>query len=160
MFYRLMCVLSKYNIHVFYKELNMGIRKFFDNTKNAFTKAGKWMGDKFHKVKNGVVKFAKVASPIVKKGVEFISKTDLAKQINEKTGGAFDVVKDLTKYLPDGKVKNNVNNFVHKGEEVVGKITPEVQKAQDKVRSYIGRGQEMYNDIKNRVSGPPRKTMI
>lgn len=138
----------------------MGIRTFFNKTKNAFSKAGKWIGDKFHKVKNGVVKFAKVAAPIVKKGFDLIGSTDLAKQINDKTGGAFNVVKDITKYLPDGTVKDNVNNFVHKGEEVVGKITPEVQRVQDKLRDGIERGQGVLNVIKNNFGNVPRKTMI
>lgn len=135
----------------------MGIRKFLDNTKNAFSKAGKWIGDKFHKVKNGVTKFAKVAAPIVKKGVDFISKTDLAKTINEKTGGLFDTVKDLTKFIPDGKVKDNINKFTDKARHGVADVASTVGEYQGKAKDIIAKGKDYYSRGKNIMDEVRRK---
>ena len=114
----------------------MGIRSFFK-------KAGGWMKDKFHKAKNGVVKFAKAAAPVVKKAVNFIDKTPISNIINSFTGGAFDTAKKVINLIPDGKVKDTVNNFTNKAEELKNRAVNEIDKRQDQAREMINKGRDV-----------------
>ena len=118
----------------------MGIRSFFK-------KAGGWMKDKFHKVKNGVVKFAKAAAPVVKKAVNFIDKTPISNIINSFTGGAFDAAKKVINLIPDGKVKDTVNNFTNKAEELKNRAVDEIDKRQNQAREVIDKGRGIIENI-------------
>ena len=113
----------------------MGLRKFFK-------KAGGWIKDKFHKVKNGVVKFAKAAAPVAKKVVNFIDKTPLSGVINTATGGLFEGAKKVINMLPDGKVKEAATNFTNKAEAVKNNVNSELDKRQEQAKGLIDRGRE------------------
>ena len=114
----------------------MGIRSFFK-------RAGNWVKDKFHAVKNGVTKFAKAAAPIIKKGVNFIDKTPISGVINTFTGGAFDKAKKLIDLLPDGSVKDKINEYKNKAEDMRNRVVDEVDKRQNQARGLIDKGREI-----------------
>ena len=118
----------------------MGIKKFFK-------KAGGWIKDKFHKVKNVVTKFAKPVVKVAKKVVNFIDKTPLAPIINGFTGGLFDKGRKLLNLLPDGDVKKKAEEFTNKAEEAVKHGTDKVNEYQDKARGLIDRGRGVLGKI-------------
>ena len=120
----------------------MGIKKFFK-------KAGGWIKDKFHKVKNVVTKFAKPVVKVVKNVADFIGKTPLAPIINTATKGAFNVVHGLTKLIPDGAVKDKVENFTKKAEQVRDQAASKVQDLQDKANTVIDKGKQAISIINN-----------
>ena len=113
----------------------MGIKKFFK-------KVGGWVKDKFHKVKNVVSKFAKPVIKVAKKVVNFVDKTPLGPILSKVSGGIFDGVKKVINILPDGEVKNNVQNFANKAESTAGQIVNKVENAQNKARDIIDRGKQ------------------
>ena len=116
----------------------MGLKRFFK-------KAGGWIKDKFHKAKNVVTKFAKPVVKVVKNVADFIGKTPLAPIINTATGGAFNVVHGLTKLIPDGAVKDKVENFTKKAEQVKDQAVNKVQDLQDKANTVIDKGKGAIN---------------
>ena len=120
----------------------MGIKRFFK-------KAGAWIKDKFHKAKNVVTKFAKPVVKVVKNVADFIGKTPLAPIINTATGGAFNVVHGLIKLIPDGAVKDKVENFTKKAEQVRDQASSKVQDLQDKANTVIDKGKQAINIINN-----------
>lgn len=120
----------------------MGLKRFFK-------KAGGWIKDKFHKAKNVVTKFAKPVVKVVKNVADFIGKTPLAPILNTATGGAFNVVHGLTKLIPDGAVKNKVENFTKKAEQVRDQASSKVQDLQDKANTVIDKGKQAANIINN-----------
>ena len=113
----------------------MGIRNFFKRT-------GNWLKDKFHAVKNGVTKFAKVAVPVVKKAVNFIDKTPIGPIVNAYTGGLFERGKKLINLLPDGTVKDKANQYMNKAEQFKDKTVNEINTRQNQARDLINRGRE------------------
>ena len=113
----------------------MGIKKFFK-------KVGGWVKDKFHKVKNVVSKFAKPVIKVAKKVVNFVDKTPLGPILSKVSGGIFDGVKKVINILPDGEVKNNVQNFANKAESTAGQIVNKVDQVQNKARDIIDRGKQ------------------
>lgn len=119
----------------------MGLKKFF-------TKAGAWVKDKFHKAKNVVTKFAKPVIGVVKKAVDFVGKTPLAPILNTATGGAFNVIKNVSKLIPDGTVKDNINKFTNKAEQIRDTAVNKVNDIQSKVNANIDRGKQAMNIIK------------
>ena len=118
----------------------MGLKRFFK-------KVGGWFKDKFHKAKNVVTKFAKPVVRVVKGVTDFIGKTPLAPIINTATGGAFNVVHGLTKLIPDGAVKDKVENFTKRAEEVRDQAVTRVQDLQDKANTIIDKGKQAINII-------------
>ena len=120
----------------------MGLKRFFK-------KAGGWIRDKFHKAKNIVKKFAKPVVKVVKNVADFIGKTPLAPIINTATGGAFNVVHGLTKLIPDGAVKDKVENFTKKAEQVRDTAVRKVDDLQDKANTVIDKGKQAINIINN-----------
>ena len=127
----------------------MGLKKFFK-------KAGGWIKDKFHKVKNVVAKFAKPVVKVVKNVTDWVDKTPLKPILDKVTGGIYSTVKGAIDLIPDGDVKNNATKFAdnakRKADEVSGKIGDYHEKAKgliDKGRDYIDRGQKAYGIIKN-----------
>lgn len=120
----------------------MGIKKFFK-------KVGGWVKDKFHKVKNVVSKFAKPVVKVAKKVVNFVDKTPLGPILSKVSGGIFDGVKKVINILPDGEVKNNVQNFANKAESTAGQIVNKVDQVQNKARDIIDRGKQAASIIKN-----------
>ena len=120
----------------------MGLKRFFK-------KAGGWIKDKFHKAKNVVTKFAKPVVKVVKNVADFIGKTPLAPILNTATGGVFNVVHGLTKLIPDGAVKNKVENFTKKAEQVRDQASSKVQDLQDKANTVIDKGKQAANIINN-----------
>lgn len=118
----------------------MGLKRFFK-------KAGAWVKDKFHKAKNVVTKFAKPVVKVVKKVTDFIGKTPLAPIINGATGGVFNVVHGLTKLIPDGKVKDNVQNFTKKAEQMRDTAVNKVADVQSKANAVIDKGKQAMNII-------------
>lgn len=118
----------------------MGLKRFFK-------KAGAWVKDKFHKAKNVVTKFAKPVVKVVKKVTDFIGKTPLAPIINGATGGVFNVVHGLTKLIPDGKVKDNVQNFTKKAEQIRDTAVNKVADVQGKANAVIDKGKQAMNII-------------
>ena len=118
----------------------MGLKRFFK-------KAGAWVKDKFHKAKNVVTKFAKPVVKVVKKVTDFIGKTPLAPIINGATGGVFNVVHGLTKLIPDGKVKDNVQNFTKKAEQIRDTAVNKVADVQSKANAVIDKGKQAMNII-------------
>ena len=118
----------------------MGLKRFFK-------KAGAWVKDKFHKAKNVVTKFAKPVVKVVKKVTDFIGKTPLAPIINGATGGVFNVVHGLTKLIPDGKVKDNVQNFTKKAEQMRDTAVNKVADVQSKTNAVIDKGKQAMNII-------------
>jgi hypothetical protein len=129
----------------------MGIKKFFK-------KVGGWVKDKFHKVKNAVAKFAKPVVKVAKKVVNFVDKTPLGPVLSKVTGGVFDGVKKVINILPDGEVKNNVQNFANRAESTAGQVVHKVENIQDKARDVIDRGQRLSDIIKSRIR--PRVAVI
>ena len=119
----------------------MGLKKFFK-------KVGSWVKDKFHKVKNVVTKFAKPVVRVVKKAVDFVGKTPLAPILNTATGGAFNVIKNVSKLIPDGTVKDNINKFTNKAEQIRDTAVNKVNDIQSKVNANIDRGKQAMNIIK------------
>ena len=113
----------------------MGIRTFIKNT-------GNWLKDKFHTIKNGVTKFAKVAAPIVKKGIDFIDKTPIAPMVNAYTGGLFDRAKKIINVLPNGSVKDKLNSFTNKAEQFKDKAVDVINTKQNQAKELINRGRE------------------
>ena len=120
----------------------MGLKRFFK-------KAGGWIRDKFHKAKEVVKKFAKPVVRVVKNVTDFIGKTPLAPIINTATGGAFNVVHGLTKLIPDGAVKDKVENFTKKAEQVRDQAASKVQDLQDKANTVIDKGKQAISIINN-----------
>ena len=118
----------------------MGLKRFFK-------KAGAWVKDKFHKAKNVVTKFAKPVVKVVKKVTDFIGKTPLAPIINGATGGVFNVVHGLTKLIPDGKVKDNVQNFTKKAEQMRDTAVNKVADVQSKANAVVDKGKQAMNII-------------
>lgn len=118
----------------------MGLKRFFK-------KAGAWAKDKFHKAKNVVTKFAKPVVKVVKKVTDFIGKTPLAPIINGATGGVFNVVHGLTKLIPDGKVKDNVQNFTKKAEQMRDTAVNKVADVQSKANAVVDKGKQAMNII-------------
>ena len=122
--------------------------------KNFFKKVGGWVKDKFHKVKNGVTKFAKVVAPVVKKGIDFIDKTPIAPIINGVTGGLFNKAKDLINILPDGSVKDKLNEYRNKAEGFKNRVVDEVDKRQNQAREFINRGRGVVDMVGGKGSYP------
>ena len=120
----------------------MGLKKFFK-------KAGDWVKDKFHKAKNVVTKFAKPVIGVVKKAVDFVGKTPLAPIINTATGGAFNVIKNVSKLIPDGAVKDNLNKFTNKAEQIRDAAVNKVADVQNKVNANIDRGKAIAGVVKS-----------
>ena len=126
----------------------MGIKSFFKRT-------GNWLKDKFHTIKNGVTKFAKVAAPVIKKGVDFIDKTPIAPIVNAYTGGLFDKAKKLIDVLPDGAVKDKLNAYSGKAEEMRNRVVDEIDKRQNQARDMIDKGRNVMGVITSKVPMPP-----
>ena len=126
----------------------MGIKSFFKRT-------GNWLKDKFHTIKNGVTKFAKVAAPVIKKGVDFIDKTPIAPMVNAYTGGLFDKAKKLIDFLPDGAVKDKLNAYSGKAEEMRNRVVDEIDKRQNQARDMIDKGRNVMGVITSKVPTPP-----
>ena len=126
----------------------MGIKSFFKRT-------GNWLKDKFHTIKNGVTKFAKVAAPVIKKGVDFIDKTHIAPIVNAYTGGLFDKAKKLIDILPDGTVKDKLNNYTDKAEEMRNRAVDEIDKRQYQARDMIDKGRNAIDVITSKAPTPP-----
>ena len=120
----------------------MGLKKFFK-------KAGAWVKDKFHKAKNVVTKFAKPVIGVVKKAVDFVGKTPLAPILNTATGGAFNVIKNVSKFIPDGAVKDNVNKFTTKAEQMRDTAVNKVTDVQNKVNQAVDRGRAIAGVVKS-----------
>ena len=120
----------------------MGLKKFFK-------KAGAWVKDKFHKAKNVVTKFAKPVIGVVKKAVDFVGKTPLAPILNTATGGAFNVIKNVSKFIPDGAVKDNINKFTNKAEQIRDAAVNKVADVQNKVNSAVDRGRAIAGAVKS-----------
>ena len=116
----------------------MGIKKFFK-------KVGGWVKDKFHKVKNVVSKFAKPVIKVAKKVVNFDDKTPLGPILSKVSGGIFDGVKKVINILPDGEVKNNVQNFANKAESTAGQVINKVENAQNKAQGLINKGRDLFD---------------
>lgn len=125
----------------------MGIKKFFK-------RAGNWIKDKFHAVKNGVTKFAKVVAPVVKKGIDFIDKTPIAPIINTFTGGLFDKGKKLIDLLPGGTVKDKANEYINKAEQFKDRAVNEIDKRQNQAREFINRGRGAVDMVGGKGSYP------
>ena len=123
--------------------------------KNFFKKVGGWVKDKFHKVKNGVTKFAKVVAPVVKKGIDFIDKTPIAPIINGVTGGLFNKAKDLINILPDGSVKDKLNEYRNKAEGFKNRVVDEVDKRQNQARDIIDKGRNAIGVITSKAPTLP-----
>ena len=122
----------------------MGIKKFFK-------KIGGWVKDKFHKAKNAVAKFAKPVVKVAKKVVNFVDKTPLGPVLSKVSGGIFDGVKKVINILPDGEVKNNVQNFANKAESTAGQVVNKVENAQNKARDIVDRGKRLSDVIQSRI---------
>ena len=122
----------------------MGIKKFFK-------KVGGWVKDKFHKVKNAVAKFAKPVVKVAKKVVNFVDKTPLGPILSRVSGGIFDAAKKVINILPDGEVKNNVQNFANKAESTAGQIVNKVDQVQNKARDIIDRGKRVSDVIQSQI---------
>ena len=114
----------------------MGIRTFFKNT-------GNWLKDKFHRAANAVTKFGKVAAPIVKTGINFIDKTPIAPIVNAYTGGLFDKAKKIINAIPDGAVKDKLNTFTNKAEQLKDRTVDEINTRQQQAKMLIDRGREV-----------------
>ena len=125
----------------------MGIKKFFK-------RAGNWIKDKFHTVKNGVTKFVKVVAPVVKKGIDFIDKTPIAPIINTFTGGLFDKGKKLIDLLPGGTVKDKANEYINKAEQFKDRAVNEIDKRQNQARDVIDKGRNAIGVITNKAPTP------
>ena len=123
--------------------------------KNFFKKVGGWVKDKFHKVKNGVTKFVKVVAPVVKKGVDFIDKTPIAPIINGVTGGLFDKAKKLINILPDGTVKDKLNEYSDKAERFKDRAVDEIDKRQNQARDLIDKGRNAIGVITSKAPTLP-----
>ena len=126
----------------------MGIKSFFKRT-------GNWLKDKFHTIKNGVTKFAKVAAPVIKKGVDFIDKTPIAPMVNAYTGGLFDKAKKLIDFLPDGAVKDKLNAYSGKAEEMRNRVVDEIDKRQNQAKDMIDKGRNVMDVIASKAPTPP-----
>ena len=126
----------------------MGIKSFFKRT-------GNWLKDKFHTIKNGVTKFAKVAAPVIKKGVDFIDKTPIAPMVNAYTGGLFDKAKKLIDFLPDGAVKDKLNAYSGKAEEMRNRVVDEIDKRQNQAKDMIDKGRNVMGVIASKAPTPP-----
>ena len=120
---------------------DMGIR-------NWFKKAGNWIKDKFHKAKNVVGKFVKPVATIVKKGINFIDKTPIGPALSKLSGGVYDTAKKVINLIPDGAVKNNIQNFADKAQATTNQVINKVENIQDKARDMIDRGKQAANIIK------------
>jgi phage-related protein len=116
----------------------MGIKKFFK-------KVGGWVKDKFHKAKNVVSKFVKPVVKVAKKVVNFVDKTPLGPILSRVSGGIFDGVKKVINILPDGEVKNNVQNFANKAESTAGQVVSKVENVQNKAQGLINKGRDLFD---------------
>ena len=118
----------------------MGIKSFFK-------KVGGWVKDKFHKAKNIVAKFAKPVIKVAKKVVNFVDKTPIGPILSKVSGGIFDTAKKVINLLPDGEVKNNVQNFADKAKETAGSAISRVDRIQEKAKDWIDRGRKINGTI-------------
>ena len=118
----------------------MGIIKFFK-------KAAGWVKDKFHKAKNVIGKFVSPVVKVAKKVVGFIDKTPIGGILSKATGGIYDTAKKVIGYLPDGEVKNNVQNFADKAKETAGSAISRVERIQEKAKDWIDRGRKINGTI-------------
>ena len=123
----------------------MGLKRFLK-------KAGAWVKDKFHKVKNVVTKFAKPVVRVVKKAVDFVGKTPLGPILNTATGGIFNIVKGVSSLIPDGAVKDNVNKFTQKAEQVRDTAVRKVDELQGKANQVIDKGKQ-WVDAGQKIGG-------
>ena len=120
----------------------MGIKSFFK-------KVGGWVKDKFHKAKNVVSKFVKPVVKVAKKVVGFIDKTPIGGILSKATGGIYDTVKKVVNIIPDGEVKNNVQNFADKAQAATSQVIDKVSNIQDKAKGFIDRGRQAAEIFKN-----------
>ena len=120
----------------------MGIKSFFK-------KVGGWVKDKFHKAKNVVSKFVKPVVKVAKKVVGFIDKTPIGGILSKATGGIYDTVKKVVNIIPDGDVKNNVQNFADKAQAATSQVIDKVSNIQDKAKGFIDRGRQAAGIFKN-----------
>ena len=127
----------------------MGIKKFFK-------KAGAWVKDKFHKVKNVVVKYGKPVVKIVKNVTDWVDKTPLKGILNNATGGLYSMGKGIVDLIPTGDVKDNANRWLDDTKkkadnisEKVGHYQDEARRVIDKGRDYYRRGEQAYNIIRD-----------
>ena len=114
----------------------MGLKKFFK-------KAGAWVKDKFHKVKNVVTKFAKPVIGVAKKVTDFIGKTPIAPILNTVTGGIYNTVKKGLDLIPDGAVKENINKFTDQAKKIADQGISKVSDVQGKINSTVDRGKQL-----------------
>lgn len=122
----------------------MGLKRFFK-------KVGSWVKDKFHKVKNVVTKFAKPVVSVVKKAVDFVGKTPLAPIINTATGGAFNIVRKVADFIPDGAVKDNVQKFTNRAEQIRDRVVDKVDTAQNRINTAVDRGRQIGGVIRQNI---------
>ena len=120
----------------------MGIKSFFK-------KVGGWVKDKFHKAKIVVSKFVKPVVKVAKKVVGFIDKTPIGGILSKATGGIYDTVKKVVNIIPDGDVKNNVQNFADKAQAATSQVIDKVSNIQDKAKGFIDRGRQAAEIFKN-----------
>ena len=120
----------------------MGIKSFFK-------KVGGWVKDKFHKAKNVVSKFVKPVVKVAKKVVGFIDKTPIGGILSKATGGIYDTVKKVVNIIPDGDVKNNVQNFADKAQAATSQVIDKAVHIQDKAKDIIDRGRRAAEIVKN-----------
>ena len=123
----------------------MGLKKFFK-------KIGGWVKDKFHKATHAVGKVVGKAVPVVKKVVNFVDKTPIGGIVNSFTGGLFDKAKKVINLIPDGKVKDTLNNYTNKAEEFKNKAVDEINKRQDQARGLIDKGRDLIDRGKQAAS--------
>ena len=120
----------------------MGIKSFFK-------KAGAWVKDKFHKAKNVVSKFVKPVVKVAKKVVNFVDKTPIGGILSKVSGGIYDAAKKVINLIPDGDVKNNVQNFADKAQAATSQVIDKAVHIQDKAKDIIDRGRRAAEIVKN-----------
>ena len=120
----------------------MGLKRFFK-------KAGAWVKDKFHKAKNVIHKFAKPVIKGVKKVVNFVDKTPIGGILSKVSGGIYDAAKKVINLIPDGDVKNNVQNFADKAQAATSQVIDKAVHIQDKAKEILDRGRRAAEIVKN-----------
>ena len=120
----------------------MGIKSFFK-------KIGGWVKDKFHKAKNVIHKFGKPVIKGIKKVVNFVDKTPIGGILSKVSGGIYDAAKKVINLIPDGDVKNNVQNFADKAQAATSQVIDKVSNIQDKAKGFIDRGRQAAEIFKN-----------
>ena len=118
----------------------MGIKRFFK-------KVGGWFKDKFHKVKDGVTKFAKAVLPVAKKIGGALLNSPLGDKLNGFLPGAKDAAKSVISLLPDGKVKERVNEFSDQAFNKASDVANEINKRQEQARDFVDRGREVIDKL-------------